>query len=86
MIYVVLYSTGQLEVKDHPQSGWLEFLRFGGERQKHFSALNGALATGCAPMTVPCFLWDVLKPLLVLCPTNKFQNSAQGLKGFCERH
>jgi hypothetical protein len=31
--------------------------------------------------------WDSgLKPLLVLCTTNKLQYSAQGLKGFCERH
>jgi hypothetical protein len=35
------------EVNDQPQSGWLEFLRPSGERQKHISALIGALATGC---------------------------------------
>ncbi len=35
------------EVNDQPQSGWLEFLRPSGERQKHVSAFNGALATGC---------------------------------------
>jgi hypothetical protein len=29
------------------ESGWLEFLRPSGERQKQVSALNSALATGC---------------------------------------
>jgi hypothetical protein len=33
-----------MEVNDHTQSGWLELLP---KRQKHFSAFNGALATGC---------------------------------------
>jgi hypothetical protein len=37
------------EVNDHPVpgTGRLEFIRFSGERQKHISALIGALATGC---------------------------------------
>jgi hypothetical protein len=48
------------EVNDQPQSGWLEFLRPSGERQKHIRALNGALATECASMIIPCFAWDGL--------------------------
>jgi hypothetical protein len=37
------------EVNDHTvtSTGWLSFFAGGGERQKHVSALNGALATGC---------------------------------------
>jgi hypothetical protein len=31
-------------------------------------------------------IWAGVRGLLVLCPTNKLQYSAQGLKGFCERH
>jgi hypothetical protein len=48
--------------------------------EKHASALIGALATGCE---APGLYGK--KPLLVVCPTNKLQYSAQGLKGFCER-
>jgi hypothetical protein len=43
----------------HPRSGWLAFPGPGGERKKHISALNGAIATGCVSMTIPCFVWDV---------------------------
>jgi uncharacterized membrane protein YagU involved in acid resistance len=56
------------EVNVQPQSGWLEFLRPSGERQKHISALNGALATGCE---APGLYGK--KPLLVSCPRNNFK-------------
>jgi hypothetical protein len=41
-------------------SDWEKVKYLGGERQKHFSALNGALATGCGSMTIPWFAWDGL--------------------------
>ena len=48
------------EVNDHPQSGWLDFSRLRRGKTKARQCFNGALATGCASMTIPCFAWDGL--------------------------
>jgi len=45
-IFIPLFIL-MFRVTDHPQSGWLEFLRHQRKNQRHGSALIGAGITGC---------------------------------------
>ena len=54
------------------KAGGLNFSARGGERQKHVSALIGALATGCeATGLYGKKSWKIL----VFCPANKFKKT-----------